>query len=54
MGLQVSAATAKRKIAEFSSKGAEFRRKYEELQLRQVRQTGLSLSLTHCHSNCHR
>ena len=33
----VSAATARRKICDFSSKGEQFTRKYEELQLRQVR-----------------
>lgn len=34
--LQVSAATAKKKIAEFSSKGDQFRRKYDELHQQQV------------------
>ena len=35
-GMQVSAATAKKKIANFSSKGEQFRKKYDELHQRQV------------------
>ena len=45
--VQVSAATAKKKIAEFSSKGAEFRKQYNELQQRQVNSIRHTLSHTH-------
>ena len=36
--LQVSTATAKKKIAHFSSKGEQFRKKYDELHQCQVSQ----------------